>query len=75
MDWEEILQANLVFRLRDDLRRAGCCRMLWMQETDDVGIVDVVVDFRNILILHEVYGDADVEGSIMNDDDAVKGVE
>jgi hypothetical protein len=39
--------------------------MLWMQEADDAGIVDVVVDFRTILILHEVYGDADVEGPIM----------
>jgi hypothetical protein len=36
-----------------------------MQEADNAGIVDVVLDSRSILILHEVYGDADVEGSIM----------
>jgi hypothetical protein len=39
--------------------------MLSVQEANDAGIVDAVVDFRSILILHEVYGDADVEGSIM----------
>lgn len=36
-----------------------------MQEAADAGVIDMAVDFTGVLILCEVYGDAEVDGLII----------